>query len=93
MIRGQLSEQFFKEKEAGSFSRKIAYFIMKNLLTNFITKPDFIAYRYKYKDCLPLKICRKIYKIPIYGWTFRDKKEYKDNEHYFEGFIFEKFVI
>ena len=93
VIRGQLSEQFLKEKEQGSFARKIAYLIMKNLLTNFITKPDFIAYRYKNKDCLPLKICRRFYKIPIYGWTFRDKKAYKENEPYFEGFIFEKFVI
>ena len=67
-------------------------FAQKNLLTNFITKPDFIAYHYKYKDCLPLKICRRFYKIPIYGWTFRDKKAYKENEPYFEGFIFEKFV-
>ena len=93
VIRGQLSEQFLKEKEEGTFTRKIGYFIVKNLLTNFITKPDFIAYHYKYKDCLPLKICRRFYKIPIYGWTFRDKKAYKENEPYFEGFIFEKFVL
>lgn len=77
VIRGQLSEQFLKEKEEGTFTRKIGYFIVKNLLTNFITKPDFIAYHYKYKDCLPLKICRRFYKIPIYGWTFRDKKHIK----------------
>ena len=93
VIRGQLSEQFLKEKEEGTLTRKIGYFIVKNLLTNFITKPDFIAYQYKYKDCLPLKICRRFYKIPIYGWTFRDKKAYKENEPYFEGFIFEKFVL
>lgn len=93
VIRGQLSEQFLKEKEEGTLTRKIGYFIVKNLLTNFITKPDFIAYHYKYKDCLPLKICRRFYKIPIYGWTFRDKKAYKENEPYFEGFIFEKFVL
>lgn len=93
VIRGQLSEQFLKEKEEGTLIRKIGYFIVKNLLTNFITKPDFIAYHYKYKDCLPLRICRRFYKIPIYGWTFRDKKAYKENEPYFEGFIFEKFVL
>ena len=47
VIRGQLSEQFLKEKEEGTLTRKIGYFIVKNLLTNFITKPDFIAYHYK----------------------------------------------
>ena len=43
VIRGQLSEQFLKEKEEGTLIRKIGYFIVKNLLTNFITKPDFIG--------------------------------------------------
>ena len=43
VIRGQLSEQFLKEKEEGTFTRKIGYFIVKNLLTNFITKPDFYS--------------------------------------------------
>lgn len=90
VIRGQLSEQFFKEKEWKNIP---AYFIMKNLFTNFLTKPDFIAYHYKYKHCLPLRICRNFYKIPIYGWTFREKKEYKNNQLYFQGFIFEKFMI
>ena len=82
-----VKEQFLKEKEEGTFTRKIGYFIVKNLLTNFITKPDFIAYHYKYKDCLPLRICRRFYKIPIYGWTFRDKKHIKRMNLYFEGFI------
>ena len=90
VIRGQLSEQFFKEKEWKNIP---AYFVVKNLLTNFVTKPDFIAYHYKYKDCLPLKICRKIYRIPIYGWTFRNREAYEENQKYFHGFIFEKFMI
>ena len=29
--------QFLKEKEEGTFTRQIGYFIVKNLLTNFIT--------------------------------------------------------
>lgn len=90
VVRGQLSEQFFKEKEWKNIP---AYFVVKNLLTNFITKPDFIAYHYKYKNCLPLKICRKFYCIPIYGWTFRSKRVYLENKSDFHGFIFERFHI
>jgi glycerophosphoryl diester phosphodiesterase len=90
VIRGQLSEQFFKEKE---WKNAPAYFVMKNLLTNFITKPDFIAYHYKYQNCLPLRICRKFYDIPIYGWTFRSKTEYEKHKESFYGFIFEKFMV
>ncbi len=90
VIRGQLSDQFFKEKE---FKNIPAYFVVKNLLTNFVTKPDFIAYHYKYKDCLPLKICRKLYRIPIYGWTFRSQEAYEENQKCFHGFIFERFMI
>lgn len=90
VIRGQLSEQFFKEKE---WKHAPGYFAVKNLLTNFVTKPDFIAYHYKYKDCLPLKICRKLYHMPIYGWTFHSREAYEENQKYFHGFIFEKFMI
>lgn len=90
VIRGQLSEQYLKEKETKNI---LSYVIMQNLLTNFITKPDFIAYKYKYKDCLPLKICRNFYHVPIYGWTFRSEKAYKRYIHDFHGFIFERFML
>ena len=90
VIRGQLSEKFFKENE---WKYLVPYFIVQNLLTNFITKPDFIAYNYKYKNCLPLKICRKLYHIPIYGWTFREKEKYEAEKAWFHGFIFEKFML
>ena len=93
VIRGQLSEQFLKEKEEGTLTRQNCYFIVKNLLTNFITKPDFIAYRYKYKDCLPLKICQKILQDSNLWLDISGKKAYKENEPYFEGFIFGKFVL
>ena len=93
MIRGQLSEQFLKEKEEGTFTHKISYFYCEEFIDKFYYKTRFYSYHYKYKDCIPLKICRRFYKIPIYGWTFRDKKAYKENEPYFEGFIFEKFVL
>lgn len=74
VIRGQLSEQFFKEKE---WKHIPAYFVMKNLLTNFITKPDFIAYHYKYKDCLPLKICRNYTGFQSMDGRFGAKKTMK----------------
>ena len=43
VVRGQLSTDFAKEKIEGS---RMQYFILKHLLFNFHTKPDFIAYDY-----------------------------------------------
>lgn len=37
------------------------YFILQNLLLNFLTKPDFVAYNHKHADVLSRKICRGLY--------------------------------
>lgn len=90
MIRGQLSMNFKKDHHKGN---QLAYWAVKNLLTNFFTKPDFIAYKYSHGDERSLKLCRRISKIPVYGWTFRSRKEYEKYCSRFYGFIFEKFMI
>ena len=59
IVRGQLSTDFVKEKIEGS---RVQYFILKHLLFNFHTKPDFIAYQHKYKKALSFTICRKLYR-------------------------------
>lgn len=89
VIRGQLSMNFRKDQHKGS---QLAYWAEQNLLTNFATKPDFIAYKYIYWNESSLRLCRKISGIPVYGWTFRNRKEYEKYRKKFYGFIFEKFI-
>lgn len=89
VVRGQLSTDFIKEKIEGS---KMQYFILKHLLLNFYTKPDFIAYQHKYKKGLSFTICRKLFKTKTAAWTIKSQKELSDSNDYFELFIFERFI-
>jgi len=89
VIRGQLSTDFVKEKIEGS---RVQYFILKHLLMNFLTKPDFIAYHHVYRDELSFTLCRMLYRIKTFAWTIQSQKELDDNKQYFDLFIFEGFM-
>ncbi|NLL71952.1 MAG: glycerophosphodiester phosphodiesterase [Clostridiales bacterium] len=88
IVRGQLSTDFNKEKIEGS---KMQYFILKHLLFNFLTKPDFIAYHHKYKKGLSFNICRRLYKTKTAAWTIKSQNVFNDNKEDFDWFIFEGF--
>lgn len=88
IVRGQLSTDFIKEKIEGS---RMQYFILKHLLFNFHTKPNFIAYHHKYKKGLSFAICRKLYKACAVAWTICSQKELDECKEYYDLFIFEGF--
>ncbi len=88
VIRGQLSTDFRKEKIEGN---KVQYFILKHLLFNFHTKPDFIAYQHTYKSGLSYRVCRKLYRVTSAAWTIRSEQELIDNSSDFDLMIFEHF--
>lgn len=89
VVRGQLSTDFSKEKIKGS---KMQYFILKHLLFNFYTKPDFIAYQHKYKKGISFTICRRLYKALAVAWTIQTQEELQDSKDYFDLFIFDSFI-
>ena len=89
VVRGQLSTDFVKEKIEGS---KVQYFILKHLLMNFFTKPDFIAYHHLYRNGLSFTLCRKVYRTKTFAWTIQSQEELEDNKEYFDLFIFENFL-
>lgn len=89
IVRGQLSTDFNKEKIEGS---KMQYFILKHLLFNFHTKPDFIAYQHKYKKGLSFTLCRKLYRTKAVAWTIKSQEVLNNNKDYFDLFIFEHFI-
>lgn len=89
IVRGQLSTDFVKEKIEGS---RMQYFILKHLLFNFLTKPDFIAYHHIYKKELSFTICRKLYKVWSVAWTIKSQQELDDCKDYYDNFIFESFT-
>lgn len=89
VVRGQLSTDFMKEKMDGS---KVQYFILKHLLFNFYTKPDFIAYQHEYKKNLSFTLCRKLYRTKAVAWTVKSQKDMEQCHGYYELYIFDSFL-
>ncbi len=89
VIRGQLSTDFRREKIEGN---RFQYFLLKHLLMNFLTKPDFIAYHHVYKTGLSFTICRKLYRVKTVAWTIQSQEELEKSRSYFDLFIFDKFI-
>lgn len=89
VVRGQLSTDFIREKIEGS---RFQFFLLKHLLFNFYTKPDFIAYHHVYRTGLSFTLCRKLYRTRAVAWTIRSKEEYAGNLSFYDLFIFENFL-
>ncbi len=89
VIRGQLSTDFIKEKIDGD---SIQYFMLKHLLFNFLTKPDFIAYHHVYKSALSFTICRKLFRTKSVAWTIQSEEQLENSRGYYELIIFDSFI-
>ena len=88
VMRGQLSCDV--RREDMSFSR-IKNFVLKNLLTNFLTKPDFVAYAHEDRGCFSVSLCRRLYRPREFYWTVRDKDTLAICESLGAGIIFDGF--
>lgn len=73
LVRGQLTENYFKRD---SKLPAILKFILTHQMLNFLTKPDFIAYRYP--DCFTFssKVARKLWKLQGVTWTLVTKDQH-----------------
>ncbi len=87
VMRGQLSTDFKKD---GNY-RNLIYFLLTYLLTNAVTKPDFIAYNWKFRHKLSLKLCRGLYRLPAAAWTIQSKEDLEAVRKDFDVFIFDSF--
>ena len=90
IVRGQLSEQFMRHGDGENLSRPVR-FILSNLLMNFLTVPDFIAYRFSDRDCLSVRWCRRFYKVQEVNWTITDRRDMEEAEKAGNLVIFERF--
>ncbi len=88
IVRGQLSERFLEEKEY----RGVLYFLLQNLLFNFLTKPDFVAYNKKHPEVLSRNICRMLYRNTAVAWTIKSQEELEAAKKHFDIFIFDSFL-
>ena len=88
VMRGQLSTNF---RYDGNY-RTPLYFFLTHLLTNCITRPDFIAYNHCFKKEPSRIICRKLFKNLAIAWTVKNQEELDSIRDDFNLFIFEGFV-
>ena len=73
VIRGQLTENFFKSSSKLPAPVK---FILRHNLVNFLTVPDFVAYKYAdRKDTFTNGLCRKVWDAQGVSWTIKTQEE------------------
>ena len=89
ICRGQLSCNFAKEPE--SPLHPFLRWSMTRLLGNFLTRPDFIAYKFEDRNSPSLRLCRR-YGAQEVSWTIRSQKDLDAAEQdgcipIFEGFF------
>lgn len=89
ILRGQLSTNYKKDNIDRSF---IERFLLTNLLFNFLSKPDFIAYNHIYSNQFSYMLCKKLYKVRSAAWTIKSQEELNVSRKSFEAFIFDSFI-
>lgn len=86
LVRGQLSDVFHKNKK---IKFGIGQFVVETLCFNFLCRPDFIAFNFKYPHHLPLALTRLFYRPATVAWTPRSDEEVTDALAHFDAVIFE----
>ncbi len=87
ICRGQLSMNY--QREDGR--RKPEYYVMRHLLVNFLTRPDFIAYDCRAMRALSKNLCRALYGCPSVAWTVKCQAQLDACRSFYDYFIFEGF--
>ena len=73
IIRGQLAENFFRDEACGL--NPVMRFLMTNMMGNFLTKPDFVAYKYEDRDDLAPGLCRKLWGPQFFWWVVPSQED------------------
>ena len=86
---GQLSTNLFDDNKSQPLIYKLT---VGSLLVNFISRPDFISYNYKYANSLSYKIYRKFFRTTDAVWTIKNAEEEKEAKKIGKIIIFDKFA-
>lgn len=91
VIRGQLSANLVKRgaQDPVDWLQKWA---VTHLLTNFATRPDFIAYGWQDAWKLSYRFCRDLFKANTVLWTVKDEETYRNLKDSCGAVIFEGFL-
>lgn len=93
IVRGQLSDGFVKASRLKeSWHLLVQNFFLQNLLFNWLTKPDFVAYNHKYSKVLARRLCKNLYGNMAVAWTIKSQEELERAKKQFDLFIFDSFL-
>ena len=85
VVHGQLSMDYLKKKP--DRKRRPYDLALHLFLTNFLARPDFIAYDLHDKNALVFRFTSKIFHPTLFGWTAKNEQDLKTDG--FAAFIFE----
>lgn len=91
VIRGQLSCNMYRGSESAEPQKWYVKLLMTHLLVNFISKPDFIAYKHQDVRTFGYSLCKRVYRPFLVAWTARGEEEQKSAWGGFDSVIFEQF--
>ena len=89
VIRGQLAQEYWKEEK---FAGSPLYTALSFLVSNVITRPDFISYKYTDADNISLNLCR-LMGAKTACWTLKSADDYNSAQGEFDMYIFDSFDI
>lgn len=75
IIRGQLTEDFFR---SGSKLPAPLKWALKHQALNFLTMPDFVAYKYRDLNTFSNTLVRKFWGVAGVAWTLQSQEELSD---------------
>lgn len=87
IVRGQLSQNYRKHGK-----KKIVFWLMTNLFSNFLTRPDFIAYHHADASDLSRNVCKILGALSV-AYTIKNREQYQKAKKHFDLFIFDSFEL
>ena len=88
--RGILSMRYADDEK---FRGKPLYFLLENLVFNFLMRPDFIAYEKGRSKNKILRFIRKTWRTPLFAWTVRSEdEEARAISDGYDTIIFERYL-
>lgn len=73
IIRGQLSENFVKSDSKMPLPLRICLTL---ILENFLTRPDFLAYKFADRKNLSAFLCRNVLGVQGVSWTLKTREDF-----------------
>lgn len=88
VLRGQLSDRLWADRRY----RNIGTLLIETFITNFLTRPDFVAYNFHHRHYFPFRLVRGLWRAPAFAWTVRSEEDAALCQKDFETIIFEHYI-